>query len=67
MNLVINGERVEVPETVGTITGLLEHFDLQEKVVIVEKNAEILEKTAHTESTVSNGDRIELVHFVGGG
>lgn len=64
---MINGERVEVPETVGTIAALLEHFDLQEKVVIVEKNAEILEKTAHTESTVSQGDRIELVHFVGGG
>jgi sulfur carrier protein len=67
MNLMINGERVEVPETVGTIAALLKHFDLQEKVVIVEKNAEILEKTAHTESTVSQGDRIELVHFVGGG
>ena len=67
MKLTINGELLEVPETVETVTGLLQHFQLDQKVVIVERNAEILGKAEHTDTRISDGDKIELVHFVGGG
>lgn len=67
MKLTINGELLEVPETVKTVSGLLQHFQLDQKVVIVERNAEILEKAEHTDTRISGGDKIELVHFVGGG
>lgn len=67
MILTVNGDQVEVPNTVKTIAGLLQHFELHHKVVIVEKNAEILEKTEHAETLISDKDKIELVHFVGGG
>lgn len=67
MKLLINGDQVEVPDTVKTVTELLQHFKLNQKVVIVEKNAEIVEKVKHPEILVSHGDKIELVHFVGGG
>lgn len=67
MILTVNGDQVEVPNTVKTIAGLLQHFELYDKVVIVEKNAEILEKAKHPETLISDKDRIELVHFVGGG
>ena len=65
--LTVNGDQIEVPNTVKTIAGLLQHFELHQKVVIVEKNAEILEKAKHTETLISDKDKIELVHFVGGG
>lgn len=58
---------MEVPNTVETVSGLLQHFELNQKVIIVEKNAEILEKEKHPETPISHGDKIELVHFVGGG
>lgn len=67
MKLTVNGDLIEVPNTVETITGLLQHFELNQKVIIVEKNTEILEKAKHTETLISDGDKIELVHFVGGG
>lgn len=65
--LTVNGDQIEVPNTVKTIAGLLQHFELHQKVVIVEKNAEILEKSEHAETSISDKDKIELVHFVGGG
>jgi len=67
MNLVINGDKVEVPNRVETVDNLLQHFDLEQKVVIVEWNEMILEKAFYQETMLSNGDKIELVHFVGGG
>lgn len=67
MELVINGDKIEVPNTVETVANLLQHFELQQKVVIVEWNEMILEKTSHQETKLSDGDKVELVHFVGGG
>ncbi|QBP40303.1 sulfur carrier protein ThiS [Paenisporosarcina antarctica] len=67
MELVINGNKIEVPNTVETVANLLQHFELQQKVVIVEWNEMILEKTSHQETELSDGDKVELVHFVGGG
>jgi len=67
MELVINGDKVKVPETVETVTNLLQHFRLDKKVVIVEWNETIVEKEEHQETRLCDGDKIELVHFVGGG
>jgi sulfur carrier protein len=67
LQLVINGEKVEISTGVETILELLQHFSLDQKVVIVELNHEILEKRNHQETRLSNGDRVEIVHFVGGG
>ncbi|UTR09899.1 MULTISPECIES: sulfur carrier protein ThiS [Evansella] len=67
MELIVNGDKIEVPGSVSTVTNLLEHFDIDKKVVIVEVNGDILEKDNHQERKISDGDKIELVHFVGGG
>jgi sulfur carrier protein len=67
LELVINGEKVEISTDVETVSELLQHFSLNQKVVIVELNHEILEKGNHQETRLSNGDRVEIVHFVGGG
>lgn len=65
--LTINGDPMELPNEVKTVQQLLSHFQLDEKVVIVEKNKEILQKDSHESEQVNDGDQIELVHFVGGG
>lgn len=67
MELVINGDKLHVPETVETVSSLLQHYELDGKVVIVERNQTILEKGEHQETRLCDGDKIELVHFVGGG
>lgn len=67
MNLIINGDPVEVPDSLESVSDLLRHFELGEKVVIVEVNANILEKDQHARTRLADGDRIEIVHFVGGG
>ena len=67
MNVVINGDAMVLPETVNSVSRLLEHFHLEQKVVIVELNQHILDKSTHAETILTDGDRIEIVHFVGGG
>jgi sulfur carrier protein len=67
VQLIINGDSIGVPETVTTISQLLLHLGLGEKIVIVELNQIILEKANHLVTSVSSGDHIEIVHFVGGG
>lgn len=67
MKVVINGDAMELPDTVNRVSLLLEHFNLEQKVVIVELNQHILDKSTHAETILTDGDRIEIIHFVGGG
>ncbi|MUK87527.1 sulfur carrier protein ThiS [Ornithinibacillus sp. L9] len=67
MELIINGDKVEVPNKITTVSSLLQHFGINQKVVIVELNQSILEKGSHQETTISDRDKIEIVNFVGGG
>jgi len=67
MQLRINGERVTVPQTITTISDLIEYFEIKNPVFIVEHNENILEKKDHAHTKVNEGDKIEFVQFVGGG
>ena len=67
MNLTINGESQALPDTLSTVQDLLEYLKIQDRIVVVEINRNILQKEDHGNTTVSDGDTIELVHFVGGG
>lgn len=64
--VVVNGEERRVPSGL-TVRGLLEHLDLEPSLVVVERNREILERDHYDDVEVEGGDRLELVHFVGGG
>ncbi|MCZ8517790.1 sulfur carrier protein ThiS [Paenibacillus filicis] len=66
MRLVVNGEQREV-EDVATVEELLRAFKLENKILVVELNLEIVERDAYGATPVKGGDRIEIVHFVGGG
>ena len=62
----LNGESLEVPEGM-TVLSLLEKLQLPADRVAVERNLEILPRDCWAETTLHPGDRLEVVHFVGGG
>lgn len=66
MQLFVNGKEV-VLSGIQTVQDLLAHYHLQQKIVVVEKNKEIVERILFDTTGLSDGDRIEIVHFVGGG
>ena len=51
----------------ATIAGLLEELGLGGKRVAVERNQAVVPRARHAETTLADGDRLELVTFVGGG
>jgi sulfur carrier protein len=67
VELRINGQLVTVPESISTVLELIHHFNLENRMIIVEQNQTILEKQEHKITKVENGDILELVQFVGGG
>lgn len=67
MLVQLNGKRVELDDEVNTVRALLMSYQLQEKIVVVERNGEIVDRARYETTPVADGDRIEIVHFVGGG
>lgn len=66
MKLTINGETQDFADGL-TISGLVEALGLHPKKVAIERNLEVVPKSLHAETRLSEGDRIEIVQFVGGG
>ena len=66
MDVTINGEpqQLPAPQTVAT---LLEARGLAGKRLAVERNGEIVPRSRHAETTLADGDRLEVVVAVGGG
>jgi sulfur carrier protein len=66
ISVVVNGEPRELPRELSLLE-LIHHFDLDSRAVVVELNREIIRRAALEDTTVRDGDSVELVHFVGGG
>ena len=62
----VNGQAHEVPAG-STVEQLVEHLDLPRQRVAVELNLRVLRRAEWAEARVAAGDRLEIVHFVGGG
>lgn len=67
MKVIINGESHSLPDSISTVKELLTHLKLTDRIVVVEVNRKILQKEDHESAPISDGDTLELVHFVGGG
>jgi sulfur carrier protein len=66
MRLVVNGEEQQVdPST--TVKQLLVSLGLGDTLVAVERNQEVVPRAQHESTALEEGDRVEVVHFVGGG
>jgi thiazole synthase len=66
MNLMVNGEPATTPEG-STVADLLDRMGLPARGIAVERNREIVPKSAYGVTPLTDGDRIEIVQFVGGG
>ncbi|MBB4659857.1 sulfur carrier protein ThiS [Parvularcula dongshanensis] len=66
MQITVNGEGRDV-EAGLTVAGLLGVFGLPERKVAIERNREIVPKSTYADTALADGDKIEIVAFVGGG
>jgi sulfur carrier protein len=66
ITIQVNGEKKEVADGL-TLTALLESLKLPGDRVAVELNLEIVPRNRWSETGITDGDRLEVVHFVGGG
>lgn len=66
MQVKVNGEAMELPSG-ATIAALIEQLALAGKRVAVEVNENIVPRSQHPAFTLSEGDRVEVVHAIGGG
>ena len=66
MNILLNGEPKAVPTHI-TAARLLEMLELDGKCLAVEINEEIVPRSRYAVHRLQAGDRIEIVHAIGGG
>ena len=66
MTIVLNGETRDVPDGL-TLMALLDWLKIAADRVAVERNLEIIPRSRWPAARVESGDRLEVVHFVGGG
>ncbi|HEX3122400.1 MAG TPA: sulfur carrier protein ThiS [Rhodanobacteraceae bacterium] len=66
MNIVLNGALREVAANLS-VGKLLDAEGYAQRKVAVEVNREIVPKSQHAQRILSEGDRIEIVHAIGGG
>ena len=65
MELIVNGKKMQIGP--ATIRDLLVKLEIDPTSVAVERNLEIVPKKIYESLHLHDGDRIEIVHFVGGG
>jgi thiamine biosynthesis protein ThiS len=66
MRIRINGKEQELARPL-TVAELLEQLGLDRRKVAVERNLEIVPRSVHDRTALADGDRLEIVSFVGGG
>ena len=66
MRLTVNGEE-RAFDTVRTVAELIVSLGLSPLKVAVERNLEIVPRSVYGVTDLADGDRIEIVHFIGGG
>jgi sulfur carrier protein len=65
MQIIVNGETATITEM--SVLDYLRSLEIDPARVAVELNLDILPKARYAETAIADGDRIEIVHFVGGG
>lgn len=66
MEIFVNGEACEVQDACS-VEQLLKKMDILRHRLAVEVNEEIVPKSRHAEFVFSSGDKVEIVHAIGGG
>ncbi len=64
--LQLNGKKISIKSNIS-IFDLLVKYKLTNKKIAVEHNGKIIPKTNYKKKKLKNNDKIEIVHFIGGG
>ena len=62
----LNGKQLKINENIS-VKDLLKKYKLKEKQIAIELNGTILPKQNYKKKKIKNRDKIEIVHFIGGG
>ena len=67
--IVLNGQRRDFGElnSVASLTAVVRALELKGDRIAIEHNGEIAQRTTWDQTRIASGDRLEIVHFVGGG
>jgi thiamine biosynthesis protein ThiS len=66
LSVTVNGEVREVPAG-STVADLVSVLGFSDRRVAVERNHEVVPRASHAHTALADGDRLEVVTFVGGG
>lgn len=66
LRVQVNGENRNVADH-STLSDLVDELSLAPARIAIELNGEVIRRNNWTETVLSEGDRLEVVHFVGGG
>lgn len=66
MQIVLNGEARSL-DPKATVSELIASLDLTERRIAVEVNEQIVPRSQHAYQVLADGDRVEIVHAIGGG
>ena len=64
--LQLNGKKISIKSNIS-VFDLLVKYKLTNKKIAVEHNVKIIPKTNYKKKKLKNNDKIEIVHFIGGG
>jgi sulfur carrier protein len=66
LRIIINGETRDVPDSLS-LSDLVGHLSLAPERLAIEFNREVVRRADWPHIQLSEGDQLEIVHFVGGG
>ena len=66
MRIQVNGREYELPGAISVLH-FIESLGWDARKIAVERNLEIVPRSAHATTLLHEGDRLEIVNFVGGG
>ena len=66
IQVTVNGATQRFPAPINVVA-LLQQLSMAGKKVAVERNGEIVPKSAHAQTLIADGDELEIVVAVGGG
>jgi sulfur carrier protein len=66
MQILVNGAATELPEDIP-MSALIERLGLVGRRIAVEVNAELVPRSRFETRMLADGDRVEIIHAVGGG
>ncbi|WP_424263937.1 sulfur carrier protein ThiS [Castellaniella sp.] len=66
MTIHLNGHETHLDQ-VQTVQDLIVHLGYQDKRIAIERNGDIVPRSQHGQTSLANGDRLEIVVAVGGG